>query len=319
MIHPTHGDVLLGSDDEDRFWVSFEDGASIAVWDGAAWSVYGPQAGWTSAGPIRRGGPQATVGEEIVIDGRGWTWIVTQKDVRYFDGEQWSIFSPEGAGFTPSTEMLDAGISFTLKDIALDSEGDVWVSDCAWLGPGPMGQGARWFTGDEWLGQNTLRVSSGCIEDIEVDSLGRIWLGVDGDLWRYDSWEGWEELAHPEHDPDWGYRWGWISDIHIAADDTAWVSMSPCGGASCDSGESILFTVRGDEWTFVSDEGPASVAFTDQGDGWMCLGHGLYRLIGAVPQLLFQLGEDSCQVEADAGGQVWLTIPGRFGFWSLAP
>ncbi len=89
-IHPSHGDVLLGFDGTGRTWVTFEDGTSIAVWDGEAWTVLGPQEGWTSAGPILRSGPYATVGEDIITDERGWVWLVTQKDVRSYDGEAWT-------------------------------------------------------------------------------------------------------------------------------------------------------------------------------------------------------------------------------------
>jgi hypothetical protein len=313
--HPPLGDMLLGFDDAGRLWVTFEDGASIAAWDGVAWTVYGPQAGWAPAGPVWRSGPHATVGEDIITDERGWVWLVTQQDVRIFNGQTWTFYSPEEAGFEPSEEMRQEGFGFILKDIAIDSVGDIWVSDCAWMGPGPKGQGARWFTGTEWQGQRSSVVSSGCIEDIEVDSAGRIWLGVDGDLWRYTPGVGWFELPHPEHDPDWGNRWGWISDIVLSEDDTAWVTMSPCGGASCDVGAFALFTVRDDTWSFVSAEGPADLAFDSRGEGWLCVGDGLYHLVDNSIGIVFQQEGFSCQVEADASGRVWMTMPDHATFW----
>lgn len=313
--HPPYGDVLLGFDDAGRAWVSFEDGASIAAWDGDAWTVYGPQSGWTSAGPVRRMGPYSTFGEEIVTDERGWIWIVTQKDVRFLVHDRWTIFTPEGAGFTPSPEMIQEGFGYRLRDIALDRVGDVWVTDCAWIGPGPMGRGARWFTGNQWRGDKTEEVSSGCIEDIEVDSYGRIWIGIDGELIRYSPSEGWEDLGHPEFNPEWGMRWGWISDIALGADGTAWVNWSPCGGASCDTGLSILFALRDGEWVFVSDRGPFELTLDSEDGGWLCSGDGLFHISGEIIQPIYLENNLDCRVEVDAAGQLWLHIPGRSAFW----
>lgn len=314
-IHPIYGDVLLGFDDAGRAWTAFEDGASIAAWDGQAWTVYGPQSGWSSAGPVRRHEPFATVGEEIVTDDRGRIWIVTQNDVRVLDDDQWTIFTPEGAGFTPSPEMVQEGFGYWLRDIARDSVGDVWVTDCAWMGPGPMGRGARWYTGNQWQGDKTEEVSSGCIEDIEVDTSGRIWMGVDADLVSYTPGEGWENLGHPEFNPEWGLRWGWISNITLGADGSAWLYYSPCGGASCDTGLSILFALRDGEWIFVSDRGPFDLALDDSGDGWLCTADGLYRIAGESVESLYQQDAFQCGLDADSTGQIWLSFSGQSSFW----
>ena len=203
----------------------------------------------------------------------------------------------------------------TLTEVALDSTGDVWVADCAWMGPGPRGQGARWFNGDTWSGQNSPVVASGCIRDIEVDDAGRIWVGVDGDLWRYTLGEGWTHFPHPELDPNLGYRWGWIEDIELEGEETAWVSMSPCGGASCDSGVFILFQVRDGVWTQISDKGPGDLAFGGNDEGWLCIEDGLFHIVGETVELIFELESLNCSMAADPTGQVWLTLAGNSTLW----
>jgi hypothetical protein len=178
-----------------------------------------------------------------------------------------------------------------------------------------MGRGARWYTGNQWQGDKTEEVSSGCIEDIEVDTSGRIWMGVDADLVRYTPGEGWENLGHPEFNPEWGLRWGWISNITLGADGSAWLDYSPCGGASCDTGLSILFALRDGEWRFVSDRGPFDLALDDSGDGWLCTADGLYRIAGGSVESLYQQDAFQCGLDADSTGQIWLSFSGQSSFW----
>ena len=98
-------------------------------------------------------------------------------------------------------------------------------------------------------------------------------------------------------------------------DGTAWVSMSPCGGASCDSGVFILFAVRDGTWTYVSDRGPANVAYDSQGEGWLCIGNGLYHSDGESVMPVLQQDGFYCQVESDLAGRVWMSILGLPTFW----
>jgi hypothetical protein len=211
--------------------------------------------------------------------------------------------------------MIQEGFGYWLRDIARDSAGDVWVTDCAWMGPGPMGRGARWFTGNQWQGEQTEEVSSGCIEDIEIDSSGRIWMGVDADLIRYTPGEGWENLGHPEFNPEWGVRWGRVSDLALGMDGTAWLSLSPCGGASCDTGLSILFALRDGEWNYVSDRGPFDLTLDDSGDGWLCAADGFYRIDGVSVESVYQQEVFHCELDADSTGQIWLSLSGQSSFW----
>ncbi len=251
----------------------------------------------------------------MVTDARGWSWLVTSRDIRVFDGERWRVISPEDAGFTPSEEMVEMGFGFRLRDVGVDSTGDVWVTDCAWGGPGPVGQGARWYNGSSWEGQESTVISSGCIEAIEVDATGRIWIAVDGDLQRYTPGQGWEEFAHPDVLLPEPLRWGDIIDLTLGGDETAWVTMAPCGGASCDVGGYLLFRVREGAWTLISDAGIADPALDAEGDGWLCAGNALYR-VGEDGITVDYEGRDfACRLERDTAGQTWIWQPGHVGLW----
>jgi len=317
-MHPDHGEIILGFDALGHTWVTTNDGETISAWDGEDWQIYGLESGWSPAGPVWRAGPYATVSEEIITDERGWVWLATQGDVRRFDGEQWRIYDPEDVGYYPSEDMLEQGFDYSLTDMAIDSVGDVWIADCAWMGPGPVGQGARWFTGRYWWGRSSQVVASGCVEDIEVDEAdqaGRIWVGVDETLWRYTPRWGWKKFSPPEIDPSWGARWGYIAEIELGGEDTVWVTLSPCGGASCDTGLFFLYRVTDGEWTLVSENGPGDLALDSEGNGWLCAGNSLYSIADESVDLVADLSPFYCTVESDVNGRAWLAIPGQSMLW----
>jgi hypothetical protein len=307
--------ILLGFDNTARAWTADETGDQVTVWSGQTSRTLGADAGWTPAGTISRNPPYTTVSDRFVIDGRGWSWIATRHDVRAFDGERWRVFAPEDAGFTPSDDMVEMGFGYRFRDVAVDSTGDVWVTDCAWAGPGPIGQGARWYNGTTWEGQTSSVVGSGCIEAIEVDAAGRIWVAVDGDLWRYTPGQGWEEFAHPDLALPEPLRWGYIVDLTLGGGETAWVTMAPCGGASCDVGVYLLFRIREGSWTQISDAGMADLALDRNGDGWLCVGNALYQVSEDEPALIHEGNDSTCRLEVDVAGQTWLWQPGTAGLW----
>ncbi len=313
--HPGHGDIVLGFDDFGRTWVTTKESETISAWDGADWQIYGLETGWSPAGPIWRSGPYASVSEHLITDERGRVWLATNRDVRRFEGKVWRIYDPDDVGYYPSEEMLEDGFSYSLTDMAIDSAGDVWIADCAWMGPGPVGQGARWYTGRYWWGRSSQVVSSGCVEDIEVDEDGNIWIGVDETLWRYSPWRGWRRFDPPEIDPSWGARWGFITEIILGGDGTVWVTLSPCGGASCDTGKFYLYRVQEGEWTLVSEEGPGDLALSASGEGWLCAGNSIYRVTTERVELAVDLSPFYCIIEMDSSSRTWMAQPGQSQLW----
>jgi hypothetical protein len=315
-LHPeTLGSKLVGFDELGRVWLVSEKGEAISAWDGVRWTKYGPEAGWSPAAL-----PVPPSNERIASDKRRWVWLVTRKDVRAFDGQRWTAYSPEQIGFAHTQEMIKAGFSdsdYWLTDVAADSEGDVWVADCAWMGVGPEGHGARWWADDRWQGQDSRVVATGCIYDIEVDPPGHVWAGVDGDLWRYTPGQSWIKFPHPPVDPSGSLRWGFITSIALDEAFNPWVTVERCGGASCSTNQYALFHVVGDTWTHILEwrgDNVSDLAFA-WGEAWLCAEPGLYRVKGETVQKI--AGDDlaSCRVEADMAGRVWLTLPGRAALW----
>jgi hypothetical protein len=318
VLHPYPGGLLLGFDGAGRTWMTPDGGTTVAAWDGVTWRSYGEEEGWTQATLVHRQGLYASAGEAMVTDRRGAVWLVTWRDLRVFDAGSWRVLAPTEVGFDPSPVMEEEGFGFILRDVALDAMGDVWVTDCAWIGPGPMGQGARWFDGTSWHGERSTVVGSGCVEDVEVDAAGRIWLGVDGVLWRYTIGTGWEELVHPEPVLPEGLRWGWISRLEVDNAGTAWVTVALCGGASCDPERVLLYSVTDQGWAQVGDAGPFSVAVDGPGSAWVCDGAGLSRVEDGARTAVAPALERGCRVESGPSGQVWLVQPGLPGVWQVA-
>jgi hypothetical protein len=319
--HPFGGDsVLLGFDGQGRTWLISGEGETISVWDGVEWRTFRPEEGWTPLGVgIFTVEPYNNVSEGIVSDKRGWVWLATRVDVRAFDGQVWTVYDPEQVGFIPTEDMIEIGFGFSFTDVAVDSVGDVWVSDCAWMGPGPIGQGARWYNGVVWQGAESQAVGSGCIQDVEVDPQGRIWIPVNGDLWRYTPGKGWIYYPHPDFDLGELVRWGWIADLDLVGGESALVSMSPCGGASCESGDIYLFHVHDGVWTLISEQGLNDLAFDSRGDGWLCIGEGLYHLAaGDIEPVLVQDGL-YCSVEVDPEDRFWLMVIRQPYLWLYDP
>jgi len=71
---------------------------------------------------------------------------------------------------------------------------------------------------------------------------------------------------------------GQIVDITLGKNDTVWVTLTPCGGASCDEETFILFRVRNGTWNQVSAAGLGDLAFDANDEGWLCAGTGFIML-----------------------------------------
>ena len=317
--HQVPSGILLGFDGFGRVWVVDERGETISAWDGEVWTNYGPDEGWAPTGRLFQEAGYGNISEGLVTDRDGSIWIATRDDVRVFDGQRWSIYGPQEVGFEQTEEMIDMGVVPSLTDVALDRFGNVWVGDCAWMGPGPMGHGARWFDGQAWHGQDSPEVGVGCVEDIEVDQAGRIWLGVDGGLYRHTPGEGWISFPHPVVPASGNRRWGWLVDLELSAEGSVWVGMSPCGGASCDSGVFITFFVDDDGWTEVSDKGSFDFALDESGNGWMCIADELYSVRLDQLELVFTEESFRCTVEMDPSGRAWMGVLGHPTLWLYDP
>jgi hypothetical protein len=313
---------MLGVDHVGRVWMVNEQADQISAWDGDAWTAYAADAGWTALIDDWR-----RYVEWGQVDGLGRIWLSTSQDVRLFvpgqgdlDNQRWTVFTPEDMSMdAPMHEGLEA--DFTI----LESGGLVWVGECDWGGPGPFGgRGVRWFdgsaelteVGQSWHGADSP-VASGCVTVMEQDSLGRVWLNVDGDLWRYDG--AWTLFAPPEA-PE-GLRNGFITDLALDPAGDPWLTMDLCGGASC-YGWLVHYYVHDGVWTQITelldDYYPVQKpVFDADGTPWLFWNGNLYRMAGDVPELVTRFVVYSLSV--DAAGRAWLVAwhEGRAALWTL--
>ena len=123
------------------------------------------------------------------------------------------------------------------------------------------------------------------------------------------------KLDHPDIALDSGMRWGYLVDLVLGGKDEVWVTMEPCGGASCDVGLYLVFRVQNGDWKLMSDQGVPDLALNREGDGWLCIGNKLYHVSAADVTLTYEAETFACRLETDGVGQTWLWQPGSGGLW----
>jgi len=303
---------IAGIDAVERVWVVNEDATQISAWNGEAWTTYGIDAGWT---PLTDDYYQYVRGGQSDLLGR--IWFATSQDVRVFDGNQWAVYTPQEMGMGPSA-YDDVETRF---GVAISRSGMVWVSECDWGGPGPMGgQGIRWLDQGTWRGASSP-VASGCAMAIADDSLGRVWAGVGRRLWRYDPASGdWTTFASPEP-PIVDMRFGFIDSLAVDPHDTVWTVFVLCGGASC-YGTNVLYHFHDNLWTQVGEVAQSGYGywgpiFDAVGMPWLSWDGGIYRIEGDSPELASPLvGRFGAM---DNTGRVWFVAQyeGRDALWVL--
>lgn len=291
---------IAGVDGAGRLWVIGEDSSEISAWDGAAWTIYGAEAGWVSMSDFW----YQDFMDWGQCDRAGRFWLATTQDIRFFDGAGWTIFTSQdiGMGEVPDPEGCAPSFQMTI----LKSSGDVWVGECDWAEGACGGQGARWFDGTAWHGADSP-AARGCVAAIEEDAAGNVWLGVDNRVWRYAPASGdWAGFSPPEEAP-FNYR-SHGAVLALAADpfDRLWVTELLCGPASCDA--HALYHVRDGVWTLLpgGEEPPyilALRALTDASGAVWLFGDAIYRLTATDIQPVIHRSSASAAV--DAAGRVW--------------
>jgi len=298
----------VGIDAEGQIWLVSQDTSKISVWRKSR-MVYDASAGWASlSGEFKK----AHWGQ---FDRMGRFWLATSQDVRVFDGQRWTIFTPKDMGMRAIEEQDDRWSDFHIEIV----KDQVWVGECDWGGPGPLGgQGARWFDGRTWQGTGSP-VASGCVTVIKSDRLGRIWLGVGDGLWRHDPVSGnWRQFPFtPESEHQ---RSGFVSNMALDPSGDPWVILALCGGASCYNGHAV-YHLHQDRWVIVADqtffETVGGPVFDATGTPWLLWDGKVYRAAENTPELVAEMYVT--YIATNTAGQTWLV--GRHGdrdlLWTL--
>jgi ligand-binding sensor domain-containing protein len=220
-------------------------------------------------------------------------------------------------GFEETEETADYD-GFYLPVVHVDRQGRVWVGDCDFQGESPVGQGARWFDGNTWVGDDTP-VNDGCVMDIESDRQGRIWIGLDQELWRYNPEENnWTSIDPPDAPAG---RFGWIQDLEFDQNGELWPTFIGCGGASCDTYR-LRYHLQGNEWNQIDDLGDykdQGILFDPSGGAWLMGNENIYQVRGESLREVSNL--TVLAAAQDPEGWLWLAAEyqGRTFLWRQIP
>jgi WD40 repeat protein len=309
---------LLGFDESDRVWVASEDGSQISAWDGHSWKSYGPTQGWAPFTtqnwwyrPVQQG---------VHIDSSGQVWVGTFEDIRVFDGARWTVYSLEELGM-PSPEYEEANFNFTFASTNDGSQ--LWVGACdtSPLGPSKRG-GLSWFDGNNWHGAGA-GIPQGCAGSIQEDADGRVWVGINGDVWLFDPVSGsWKSFTPPAPLPPLEALWyGRVTDISLDPHGNPWVTFLLCGGAGCE-GLQLLHHLEDGVWTQITEssfqmEGLQQLLLDGAGTPWLFWNGTIYQMSGNLPQPVASLV--ARRVVLDVDGQPWFTAwyEGQDWLWTL--
>ncbi|MFN2144136.1 MAG: hypothetical protein ACK2T7_02235 [Anaerolineales bacterium] len=216
--------------------------------------------------------PESLKGMGVITDIDGNNWLATHFDVRRFDGQKWTIWTRTDLGMDPrDNEMVSP-----MEIHGFDLLQGLWLTSCDYGGPGPNGGGgARWWDGSNWQGAGSP-VDTGCVTSVFQDEEGIYWIGVEHELWQYNSinnsWQAQPYITAP--DP---YYRAYAHQIFVSPQGIPWVSFNLCGGASCYDFQLAYY--QNNTWQMVGEIAfmPHKILFSPVGDVWLFDPYGLYK------------------------------------------
>ena len=248
-VQPYNGDESLAAvDDSGKIWFLIKDSGDIATFQGDTLLPYTADSGWTNVDPFEVDW-WATAPWSVYTDASGILWVPLEQDVRALNGNQWRVYTLEDMGFQTS-EVEDISIVHYLT--TMDTTAEVWVGECTYSGPGPMGGGGvRWFDGQIWHGDEPP-IGSQCVSAVTVDNSGDIWFGVSDSVWHYThDGQSWTEFHLPEALLS-GFNFTHPRQLIVDQAGDVWVIEQMCGGASCD-GQANLYRIHAGVWSLVTE------------------------------------------------------------------
>jgi len=306
---------ILGADKAGRIWIVLENGSRIVAIKDLKVTIYGSDQGWSpllQRSPYLRG-----FGDGLVTDDKGRVWVATgQDDLRRFDpvSNRWEKFNSNQIGLKPAVELkMETNL---ITDVLLAKDGTIWVSSCSTSMQSVAGQTVQAFNGQQW--HPILETADQCVFDMESDSAGNIWVGGFDQLMFYNAAnKSWKNTALPPFE-----RRQLVFSVDIDAAQRPWVEVGLGGGASL-WGATIRYHLEGTQW--VEDYAPkgfmlTDLAFSPEGDVWLCAEGAVEHYKEGKMQHLAQLDTYDCTVAAGKQGLVFVAArDGKdAGIWLLA-
>lgn len=300
------GEEMLDTvDDSGQLWALRQDVSEVASWQDEKWTIYSADRGWLSTSTPEEMSWFSTATWSASIDATNKVWLPMAQEVSTFDGSIWNSTSLEEMGF-PSPDAENMGI---IHRIALRAGGEeVWVGECYYSGPGPMGGGGvRWFDGNSWQGMEAP-VGSTCVSAMDGDLEGNLWLGAYGVIWKYgDADQSWISFSLPDEFLM-DYSFAYPQQILVDRTGDVWVIMHLCGGASC-SGPATLYRIHNGEWSLIIESPDAfmplkQLAMDGSGQVWLFWDGKVYQLDEDSIMPISSLAARG--VDVSPNGKVWV-------------
>jgi hypothetical protein len=301
---------IQGADAQGLVWVILAGETAIAAYDPAGtWSRYGPEQGWSPVPAAEYLSPG--YGDGLVTDEQGMVWLATGRDdLRRFNPvlQMWSVYPATQFGFNPPAEEGYQG--HFLTDVARAGDGALLVADCMGQGESYMGQGLHRVGGAGWSPEPPT--AEDCVQDIEVDTAGRIYAGGFDALLTYDpAAASWSRIELPPWD-----RRQLVIDITLDGKGNPWVQFIRYGGASA-WGSVARYHLQHGSWVQDHEGWTSDLAFSSDGAPWLCSEGSVYRLDSGAPELAGTVGGYDCRIAVDGGNRVW--VASDTGLWKLDP
>ena len=84
------------------------------------------------------------------------------------------------------------------------------------------------------------------------DGQGRVWLGLDGDLWRYEPISAeWAQFVSPTSPLGGSSFFNWVPVIVVDQANDPWAELLVCGGGGC--GGEMLYHLHDGTWTLIME------------------------------------------------------------------
>ena len=281
-------DLIVGVDDQGVIWAVTEDGASIQAWEAGTWQIYGEAEGWA---PVIVDDPYSYGRPLLETDSAGHIWYPTGQDVRRFDGQTWITYTLADLNMDPFEPEEGYPHQFIVH--ILPGSPEVWLTECNWIGPGPIGdRGVRWFDGQAWQGSNS-GPQEGCSYVMTAGPDGSVWTNVDDKLWKRSAQGSWQSYDLPA-DPNLFRRPAGLLDMVTDPNGQLWAILLGCGGAACELEQPYRFDTNGGGWQLIEGNDPNDyhLRFVVDSDGavWLfSFNLGVLRVTGNALEPVFEL------------------------------
>jgi sugar lactone lactonase YvrE len=291
---------IIGVDAEGKIWVIMNGESDIGFYDSSgSWEKYGKEHGWTTPDEVEYLSPG--YGDGLVTDPQGGIWLATGRDdVRRFDpdSQSWEVFQAADLGYNPIPGEEYQG--HFLTDVALSRSQKVWVGDCIGEGVDLKGQGIHWTDGESWF--EAPDTSRECVQDIEIDADGKMWVGGFDNLLMYDPDGGfWTRLPLPPWD-----RRQLVADITLDQNGNPWIEVMKFGGAG-PLGSIVRYHLQGDEWHKDFEGWFSSLALGEGGVAWLCSEGTIYRVENGKIEDAGKMEGSECELVVDGTSRIWVT------------